>query len=566
MDERGRGHPGGRLPARRGSYYGSPTVAQASGERVVGAETGAGGATAPPATAPGRRRLPGQGWRSQVDGVVAAAVVVGTALRLWGLGAQSLWYDEWLTAVAAHGSAPDLLRYVTNQAGIPPSYFAFMWGWARVFGHGEAALRSVSVLAGVATIPVAYAAARELGRRRAVARAAAVLVAVNPMLVWYSQEARPYSLVALLGALSLWALARLLNQGRPRDLGLWALVAAVTVAVHYFAVFLVVVEAAVVVAVRRPQWRDRSDRRALAAACWPAAVVLALLAPFAVRQFSRRGNHSWITGFPLADRLGDAGRSALVGPSYPDGRLWMVAAAVAALAVALLVVRGERDERRGAAVTGGLSLASVAVALAAAAVGVDVIVARYLVVSLVPLVVTVAVGLGAARAPRGIGAAALAVLCGISLVTVVAVGRDPHLQRADWGAVAAAHDAAGGGAGARLLVLSTHDTLAGPLRWYLEGGRPLEPGEAVVVDQVDVVYARPATEPCNPFVGLACSLLWLGAPPPEPLPDGLALDERVELDQFFVDRYRADEPVTVTTADVVQETWLPRSLVLVTVG
>ncbi len=501
--------------------------------------------------------------RVEVDAILAAAVVVGAALRVWGLGRQAFWYDEWLTARAAYGGPSDLYHYVTDRAGIPPTYFALMWCWARVFGYGEAALRSVSALAGVATIPVAYAAARELGLRRAVARATALLVAVHPMLVWYSQEARPYALVALLGALSLWALARVWTRWTRRDLAVWALVCAVTISLHYFAVFLVVVEAAAVVAKAR-LWERRPSRRELLAVGWPAGVVLVALAPFGVRQFTMRGNHEWITEIPLVERLDDAGRSALMGPSYPSARLWLAAGAISALAVVLLVARGDSRERWTAAACAGLGLGSVAVALAVQVVGVDVIVARYLIVALVPLAIAVATGLCASRVPPVLGGAAVAAVCALSLVTVVAVGRDPDLQRADWEAVAAAHGSGGTDGGVRLLVVSNHETLSGPLTWYLDGGRPLDPDELVVVDQIDVLYARTTTQPCNRLVGMECSLLWLGTSLPEPVASRVVLDERIDLDQFWLERYRPDQPLQVTPADLVAPDFQKHTLVFVT--
>jgi mannosyltransferase len=497
--------------------------------------------------------------------VVVAAVLAGTGLRLWGLGAQSLWYDEWLTAESSHGSASDLFRYVTDQAGIPPLYFAVMWVWTRVFGLGEVALRIVSVGAGVATIPVAYATVRALGQRRAVARAAAVLVAVNPMLVWYSQEARPYSLVALMGALSLLMLARVWTRDDRRDLAVWALVCALTISLHYFAAFLVVAEVAVVAAFRQQRWRGLG-RRELLATFWPAGVVLAALAPFAVRQFTRRGNHSWITNFSLSGRLEDTGQLALVGPGAPDRRLWMVAAGVVALAMLLLATRAQRGERRGAAAAGGLATASVLLGLAAAAVGEDVIVARYFIVALVPLVVAVAIGLFASRAPRWVGPAAVAVLGATSVVAVVAVTRDPLLQRADWQAVAAAHEAGDEtGPRARLLVLSIEGTMGRPVQWYLDGERPLGRDETVVVDEIDVVVTQHNHRPCSHLAGLTCNLVFLGWGRAAPLVTDFAVEEQIQLDQFAIDRFRAPEPVAVSLDDIVVPEYDKSTLVLVTV-
>jgi hypothetical protein len=498
-------------------------------------------------------------WRARAaraDRVLLAAVAVAVVTRFWGLGTQSFWYDEWLTGNAASGSLDHLRRYVTDQAGIPPTYFAIMWVWARVVADGDGALRVLSALVGVATVPVMFAAVRELANRRA-ARMAAVLTAVNPMLVWYSQEARPYSLLALVAALSLLFLARYRNDGRHRDLMLWTLACACMIAVHYFAVFLVIAEVAALLYLRRPAWRE------LALAARPAAAVLLVLAPFGVRQFSRRDNHSWITGHRLPKRFGDFGIGAFVGPVAPDARLWIAVAAVAALGIVLVMAVGGARERRAAVLAGGVGVLSIVIALAATIVGVDVVLARYLIGSMIVLLAAVAVGLGADRAPRGLGWAAVAVVCVVSLIVVGAGIRDPQRQRADWRAVAAAHET-GGTDGVRLIVLNLHGYLGLPLLRYVEGARIVDEDEAVLVDQIDLVVAKPSDPPCNLFVGLECPMSFLGVGPPQPLAQQVHLEERFELDQFYLDRYRSSGgPVEVTPADVVPADTLERSLVLV---
>ena len=96
----------------------------------------------------------------------------------------------------------------------PPLYYALAWVWTQLTGTGEFGLRSLSALAGVATVPVAYLIGIELRGRRAGLMAAA-LVAVNPMLLWYSQEARAYALFALLCAVSLLYCVRALRPRPP---------------------------------------------------------------------------------------------------------------------------------------------------------------------------------------------------------------------------------------------------------------------------------------------------------------------------------------------------------------
>ena len=92
-------------------------------------------------------------------------------------------------------------------------------------------------------VPVAFLLGAELnGRRTGIA--AAALVAVNPMLVWYSQEARCYSLLVLLTSIALLFFLRALRSDSGRDLAWWALASALALATHYFALFPVGAEAA----------------------------------------------------------------------------------------------------------------------------------------------------------------------------------------------------------------------------------------------------------------------------------------------------------------------------------
>jgi Dolichyl-phosphate-mannose-protein mannosyltransferase len=511
--------PGGAVPsAERTTEPPSPTATES--------------AAAAPAPRPVRPR---------VDGVLVAVILGGAAVRFWGIGAQSLWYDEWLTTEATSGGLGDVVRHAATREGIPPPFFLLMWGWVRIFGDSEAALRTVSALAGVATIPVAYAIVREIGQPRRAARAAALLVAVSPALVWYSQEARPYSLLALFGALTVLTFLRVwraASTARRNDLLLWGLACAAALAVHYFAVFLVVAEAAALFATGRLPWRR------VALACVPAAVVLALLAPVALEQRSHGPNHQWISDWPLSERLREAGQSALVGPSPPDGRLWILAAAGVVLAGVLLATVATGRQRLAALLVAGVGSAAIVMALAAVVVGVDVFLSRYVIASLVPLIAGVAIGV-AGPGSRWVGIAGVALLCAVSLTAVAAVARDPELQRSNWADVAEAF--ASGADDGRVLVVDAYGNLAGPLLHYLgEEARPLGPGETVRADRIDVVMPAPVTAPCNWFVGRGCALLFLGSPLPGAVTPQFSPTERIDLGSLAVTRYESPEPVPVS--------------------
>jgi hypothetical protein len=234
-------------------------------------------------------------------------------------------------------------------------------------------------------------------------------------------------------------------------------------------------------------------------------------------------------------------------------------AVVVALAALTLVRRASRADRSAAALVWCIGGAAVVMPLLATLLGLDVVLSRYLIAALVPLIVAVSISLVAPRA-SWIGGAGVAVLCVVSLTSVGAAARDPDLQKADWRAVADAFDA---GAGSRVLVMNAYGNLAGPLRYYLADARELADGETISVDEIDVVVAEPADAPCNWFVGRVCGLLFLGAALPEPVASEFELDQRVDLDHFTVERYRADQPVPVTKPTLVPPLDLPNALVLV---
>ncbi|MEA2309814.1 MAG: mannosyltransferase, partial [Thermoleophilaceae bacterium] len=233
--------------------------------------------------------------------LLAGIVVLAAALRLWRLGHQSYWLDEAFTVNTVRRDFGGMLDGVRHTESTPPLYYTLAWVWERIFGAGEVGLRSLSAVIGIATVPVAYLAARARGSERA-ALIAAALFAVNPYLVWYSQEARAYALLVLLCTASLLFFLRTEHEHSVkgtvpltrRSLWLWALFSSLALLTHYFAAFLVVPEAAWLL------WRHRSRAVGLAVAA-PLAVGAALL-PLAIAQ--RDAGHTLFIGdIPFGRRL-----------------------------------------------------------------------------------------------------------------------------------------------------------------------------------------------------------------------------------------------------------------------
>jgi mannosyltransferase len=371
--------------------------------------------------------------RSRAFWIVAGVTALAAVLRFATLGVQSYHHDEIVTASRVlrdgFGHAMDAVGFSESA---PPLYYALAWIWTQATGTGEFGLRSLSALAGVATVPVAYLIGLELRGRRAGLWAAA-LVAVNPMLLWYSQEARAYALFALLCATSLLYCVRALRRGSRRDFTLWGIASALALATHYFAVFPVAAEAV---------WLLRRRGRAGLAGLGIVALSALALAPLAIHQMSS-GHAEWIGNFSLGHRLWETATTFFAGetgdiiarPEHPA--LALVPLALALAALALLAARGDREQRRAAAIPLSVSLAAVGVPLALAllAPGKDYVLARNLLPALVPLLLAVAIGL-TSPAARRLGTVLGAALLAYSLAFCVWASFSPDLQRPDWSAVA----------------------------------------------------------------------------------------------------------------------------------
>ena len=125
---------------------------------------------------------------------LALILLLGLGLRLWRIDA-ALWYDEAFSAWLARLPLTSLVEAALGDVH-PPLYYLILAGvtWP---GHSEAALRLPSLLAGLGLIWLVYRLALALGQSRNTALVAALLCAISPFQVYYSQEARPYALVML---------------------------------------------------------------------------------------------------------------------------------------------------------------------------------------------------------------------------------------------------------------------------------------------------------------------------------------------------------------------------------
>lgn len=141
--------------------------------------------------------------------LVLTAILLGAAARLYAIQAQSIWFDEGWSAFAA--VQPTLWDAAQADLTNPPLYYMLLHVNVRLFGDSAFSLRWFSLLCGLLTIPLCYQLARRLFNEQA-GGYAALLAAVLPLLWWASQEARMYTLLALLVLIAALAWHQLLRK------------------------------------------------------------------------------------------------------------------------------------------------------------------------------------------------------------------------------------------------------------------------------------------------------------------------------------------------------------------
>jgi 4-amino-4-deoxy-L-arabinose transferase-like glycosyltransferase len=475
---------------------------------------------------------------------VVGLTVLAALLRFWRLGHQGFWFDEGNTALLVQFSPGKMLGLIPQSESTPPLYYCVAWVWSRVFGHTEVGLRSLSALLGVATVPAAYLAGAKLVSRRAGVIACA-LTAFNPLLIWYSQEARSYQMLVFLSSVALVAFAYAREDPTPRRLVLWVVASALALGTHYYAILAIAPQAL---------WLLRGGYRHRRVQVGVGVVALcgAALIPLALSQ-GNRGLANWISTTPIGHRFGQVWPQFVLGFGSPawDVLKW-VALAMALVGLALLVLRASGAARRGGLLALGLAVAGLVLNLLVIAGGIDDLITRNVMALWMPAAVAVAAGMAVPR-PRWLGGAAALVLCGCGVVAAVGVATSRGLERPDWRVVAralgarpAASVAARGG---RAIFIQHYRDLL-PLKLYMPGlkasGR-----RGATVSELDIIsFTSP---PSDGFCwwGAGCNL-WPSVMQASYEVRGFHPVGRRQVLQFTILRMVASHPVRVTPHEIAR--------------
>jgi len=289
------------------------SAADSGGPSATGSSVSAGSSVS---TGPEDPEGPPFGHATTVAIVVGTVVVMVAALVLRFWTRSDLWLDEALTVNIARLPVHEIPSFLRRD-GAPPLFYVLLHYWIGWFGTSDVAVRSLSGVIGVATVPLAWLAGNRLGGRK-VGWAAMLLVATSPFATRYDTETRMYSLVVLLTVLGFLALDRALVRPRPGNLVGVGAVAGLLLYTHYWSLYLI---GTTMLWLAWEAWRGRPEWRKGARAALVAGVVGCLTFLPWLPTFLFQSKH---TGTPWATPANFAAMvnavSSFAGGSTSQGR------------------------------------------------------------------------------------------------------------------------------------------------------------------------------------------------------------------------------------------------------
>ncbi|MDO8510463.1 MAG: glycosyltransferase family 39 protein [bacterium] len=173
--------------------------------------------------------------------ILMGVVALGALLRIVALSYESLRLDEAQSVWQASHSTEFIRLYMLKNVHLP-LHNTMLHGWIRLFGAGELAVRFLSVIFGVLSLPALYFLARKFLNRQW-ALFTVFIGAIAPFWIWYSREIRMYSMLTFIVTLSYLLFIKILEEPRRRWYVLYTLVNLVGIYTHYFFLHVLLVQA-----------------------------------------------------------------------------------------------------------------------------------------------------------------------------------------------------------------------------------------------------------------------------------------------------------------------------------
>lgn len=434
----------------------------------------------------------------RATGLLLTLVVVGTALRVFHLGAQSLWVDEAVALRFARYPLADLVPEMLGHGEVhPPLYDALLHLWSEI-SQREGWIRLPSALFGTLSVPLVWWLARETGCGRRAALVAAGLFSVSAFDIYLSQEAKGYALGVVFTLAATALFARLMRAPSTAVTAGYALACVGGFYTHYLTALLWPCHllAALSGARGRAFWVAWGKALALV------VVALAPWIPVLLRQASAQDLSLFRAAGPV-DLL-TTPLTLLCGAQWvlPEGWTGLLLAAAVLVPCVLVAGLGAQEAGRPQGTLLVLCAGVPAAVLFAVSslTSLHIFWAKYVVFSLGPLFVLLARGLVGLRRPAVAVALGLT-LVGLNATTLMRLYFDSRYQNQDWRSVAGYF---AGHADARDTVIVVPSMMVLPFRYYYGG-----PAALVGMEGLDETLLRERLR--------ASRHVWVCVPPAHPL-------------------------------------------------
>ena len=224
---------------------------------------------------------------------VVLILAVGVLLRLVNLGAESLRLDETQSVWQAAHSTQYIRDYMVKNVHLP-LHNTLLHFWILHFGTGEKAVRLLSAIPGILTLPVLFFLGKELfGKKTALI--ALLFASFSPFWIWYSREIRMYTLLTLVTTLSYYLYVKIMKENKPIYYLFYILVNAVGMYTHYFFFLVLLVQGMFYLFKLNKKWEgslNYSKKKQFLALILTGVVLAGIFAPWAVSLFTSYGSGS----------------------------------------------------------------------------------------------------------------------------------------------------------------------------------------------------------------------------------------------------------------------------------
>lgn len=263
-------------------------------------------------------------------------ILVALVFRLIGITREPFWIDEVISVEMSSGNVQNIFNTFKRAAQSihPPAYYLGLRMWRNLLGSSEAILHGYSMLWSILGLVAVVLLASDVSGRRRIGLMAGLLVAVNPLDIYYAQETRMYAQVAALGTLSSWFLWRWISSEERRnfflDFGIWGylycLSSVLLLFSHYVSIFILLAQGIIALSC----FSYKSRIRSIVSYLLVAVICIIFFIPwYQFTQCFRTGLYSadilgWMPMPHLQDFSVFLAKDFFFGPARLTENIWMV--------------------------------------------------------------------------------------------------------------------------------------------------------------------------------------------------------------------------------------------------